>query len=125
VQFQEGDSRAIGSTSYLDIRPHDRTLEIGWAWLTPAAWGTGVNTECVYLMMRHAFETWNVGRIAIKADARNVRSRKSIEKIGATYEGTWRNHRLLSTGKYRDSAFYSVIDSEWPSVREHLLKLTS
>ena len=74
--------------------------------------GTGANTECKYLLMRHAFESWHAGRVAIKTNARNVRSRRAIERLGATYEGTWRNHRLLSTGRYRDSAYYSVIDSE-------------
>jgi RimJ/RimL family protein N-acetyltransferase len=115
----------IGSTSYIDIRPADRTVEIGWTWLTPASWGTGANTECKYLLMCHAFESWHAGRVAIKTDAQNIRSRKAIEGLGATYEGTWRNHRLLSTGKYRDSAYYSVIDTEWPSVRERLGSATA
>jgi N-acetyltransferase len=65
----------------LDIRPADRTLEIGWTWLTPAAWGTGVNTECKYLLMSHAFESWQAGRVAVKTDARNMRSRKAIENL--------------------------------------------
>jgi RimJ/RimL family protein N-acetyltransferase len=122
---RQADSRAVGSTSYLDIRPADRAVEIGWTWLTPAAWGTGINTEGKYLLMKHAFESWQAGRVAIKTDARNIRSRKAIESLGATYEGTWRNHRLLSTGKYRDSAYYSVIDSEWPSIRTRLSRVTA
>jgi RimJ/RimL family protein N-acetyltransferase len=123
--IREHDSQVIGSTSYLDIRPADRTVEIGWTWLTPTAWGTGANTECKYLLMRHAFESWHAGRVAIKTDARNVRSRRAIERLGATYEGTWRNHRLLSTGRYRASAYYSVIDSEWPTIRERLGTVTA
>jgi N-acetyltransferase len=70
--------------------------------------------------MRHAFESLNAGRVAVKTDAKNARSRKAIENLGATYEGTLRNRRLLSTGIYRDSAYYSVINSEWPAVRERL-----
>lgn len=112
------DNQVVGSTSYIDIRPADRTLEIGWLWLTPETWGTGINAEAGYLMLRHAFEQLKAGRVALKADARNNRSRRAIEKLGTTYEGTWRNHRLLSTGRYRDSAWYSMIDTEWPTVSQ-------
>ncbi|MFU8875790.1 GNAT family N-acetyltransferase [Micromonospora sp. SL4-19] len=112
--------KAIGSTSYIDLRPSDRTLEIGWTWLTPGAWGTGANAEAKFLLMRHAFEVLGVGRVVIKTDLRNVRSQRAIERLGAHREGVWLNHRLLSTGRYRDSVFYSVIDSEWPSIRDKL-----
>ena len=114
------NGRAVGSTSYIDIRPHDRTVEIGWTWLTPSHWGTGANTEAKFLLMRHAFEQHGAGRVAIKTDLRNERSQRAIAKLGAVREGVWRNHRLLSTGRYRDSVFYSVIDTEWPQVRERL-----
>jgi hypothetical protein len=84
-----------------------------------------VYAECKYLLMRRAFESLNAGRVAVKTDAKNGRSRKAIENLGATYEGTLRNHRLLSTGIYRDSAYYSVINSEWPTVREQLSRVTA
>lgn len=113
--------KAVGSTSYIDIRPHDRTVEIGWTWLTPQAWGTGVNTEAKFLLLQHAFEEHQVGRVAIKTDARNKRSQRAIARLGAVREGVWRNHRLLSTGEYRDTVYYSVIRSEWPAVRQHLI----
>ncbi len=119
------DNQAVGSTSYIDIRPADRTLEIGWTWLTPAEWGTGTNTEAKYLLLRHAFETLNAGRVAIKTDTRNARSRKAIENLGAAFEGTWRNHRLLSTGTYRHTAYYSIIGTEWPAVRDRLHQATA
>lgn len=115
-----GTGRTVGSTSYIDIRPQDRTVEIGWTWITPSHWGTGANTEAKLMLMRHAFEDHNAGRVAIKTDFRNERSQRAIAKLGAVREGVWRNHRLLSTGKYRDTVFYSVIDSEWPQVRERL-----
>ena len=112
--------RAVGSTSYIDIRPHDRGVEIGWTWLTPSQWGTGANTDAKLLLLRHAFEDQNAGRVAIKTDLRNVRSQRAIERLGATREGTWRNHRILSDGSYRHTVYYSVIDAEWPTVRDAL-----
>jgi RimJ/RimL family protein N-acetyltransferase len=119
------DGTAVGSTSYIDIRPHDRTVEIGWTWLTPSEWGTGTNTETKYLLLGHAFEDQDAGRVAIKTDLRNVRSQHAIENLGAVREGVWRNHRLLSTGKYRHTVYYSVIDSEWPAIRERLQTATT
>jgi N-acetyltransferase len=113
-------NQAIGSTSYIDIRTSDRTLEIGWTWLTPDEWGTGANTEAKYLLLRHAFEEHRVGRVAIKTDLRNARSQRAIANLGAVREGVWRNHRLLSTGDYRHTVYFSVIDSDWPSVRARL-----
>jgi len=111
---------AVGSTSFIDIRPNDRSVEIGWTWITPSHWGTGANTEAKFLMLSYAFERQDAGRVAIKTDLRNQRSQNAIEKLGATREGVWRNHRILSDGSYRHSVYYSVIDSEWPSVRGRL-----
>ena len=117
---------AIGSTSYIDIRPQDRGLEIGWTWITPGSWGNGVNTEAKYLLLRYAFEQQDAIRVAIKTDARNVRSKRAIEKLGASFEGVWRNHRILSSGLYRDTAYYSIIASEWPLIRPQIeTRLTS
>lgn len=110
---------AIGSTSYIDIRLADRGVEIGWTWMSPAAWGTGANTEAKYLLLAHAFDAGAI-RVAIKTDLRNFRSQRAIDHLGATREGVWRNHRILSTGEYRHSVYYSVIDVEWPHVRDHL-----
>jgi N-acetyltransferase len=109
--------RVVGSTSYQDIRPQDRGLEIGWTWTNPSVWGTGLNFESKYLLLRHAFETLGAIRVAIKTDLRNIRSQRAIERIGAHREGVWRNHRILSTGQYRDTIYYSVIESEWPTVK--------
>lgn len=113
-------SRAVGSISYINISHAHRSLEIGWAWLSPCLWGHGVFTEAAYLLLRHAFEDMVVVRVAFKADVRNNRSRRAINHLGATQEGILRNHRILSTGYRRDSVFYSVIDSEWPHVRAEL-----
>ena len=116
---ERSSEQAVGSTSYLDIRPHDRGVEIGWTWLAPFVWNSGVNTEAKYLLLSHAFDAGAI-RVAIKTDRRNERSQRAIEALGATREGVWRNHRVLSTGAYRDTVYYSIIDSEWPPVRERL-----
>jgi N-acetyltransferase len=112
--------RAIGSSRYLNARATDRVVEIGWTWLTPSAWGTGANVEAKLLMLGHAFETLGCVRVEFKTDARNERSRAAIAAIPAQFEGIMRNHKFTPDVGLRDSAYYSVIDSEWPSVREAL-----
>ncbi|MFJ9808504.1 GNAT family N-acetyltransferase [Streptomyces sp. NPDC101158] len=91
--------------------------EIGNTWISGEARGTGVNTEAKYLMLRHAFESWGVRRITMRADARNTRSRVAIERLGATCEGVRRAHSRGLDGIVRDTAFYSVLDEEWSAVR--------
>jgi RimJ/RimL family protein N-acetyltransferase len=112
--------RVVGSTRYLALRPEHRSLEIGWTWLHPDAWGTGVNVEAKLLMLRHAFETWGCRRVELKTDALNERSRGAMEAMGATFEGIHRKHMLVRGGENRDSAWYSVTDDEWPGVRAGL-----
>jgi RimJ/RimL family protein N-acetyltransferase len=111
--------RAIGSTRYLTIMPKDRGIEIGWTWLGRAFWRTAINSECKYLLLGHAFETLECIRVQIKTDRRNERSRRAIERLGAQFEGILRNHMVLRYG-LRDSAYYSIIDSEWPEVKARL-----
>jgi RimJ/RimL family protein N-acetyltransferase len=112
--------RVVGSTRYLALRPEQRSVEIGWTWLHPDAWGTGVNVEAKLLMLEHAFETLGCRRVELKTDARNERSRGAMEAMGATFEGIHRQHMLVRSGENRDSAWYSVLDSEWPEVRGRL-----
>jgi RimJ/RimL family protein N-acetyltransferase len=112
--------RAIGSTRYLDIRPASRGLEIGWTWLARAAWRTPINTECKYLLLRHAFESLDALRVQLKTDSRNERSRRAIERIGGRLEGILRCDRVLWDGYVRDSAYFSVIQREWPDVKQAL-----
>ena len=112
--------RAIGSTRYLDIQLQNRGLEIGWTWLTPAVQRTGVNTECKYLLLRHAFEQLKAIRVQLKTDSRNLQSQRAIERIGAIKEGILRNHMIMLDGYYRDSVYYSIIESEWPTVKASL-----
>lgn len=118
--IDQATGHAIGSTRYLDIRPRDRGVEIGWTWLRRSCWRTPVNTECKYLLLRHAFETLGCIRVQFKTHRLNHRSRRALERIGAQFEGILRNHVILPDGTYRDSAYYSVIEHEWPAVKRHL-----
>lgn len=113
--------RAVGSTRYLDVRPADRGIEIGSTWLGTAAQRTAVNTESKYLLLEHAFETLGALRVQLKTDARNVRSQNAIARIGATREGVLRRHMIVRDGYVRDSVYFSIVDSEWPSVKASLL----
>ena len=112
--------QVIGSSRFLNVRPADRVVEIGWTWLHPSAWGSGANVEAKLLMMRHAFETLDCVRVEFKTDARNERSRAALAALPAQFEGILRNHMIMPTIGQRDSAYYSVIDSEWPAVKANL-----
>jgi len=112
--------RVVGSTRYLALRPEHRSIEIGWTWLHPDVWGTGVNVEAKYLMLRHAFEELGCRRVELKTDALNERSRGAMEAMGATFEGVHRQHMLVRGGENRDTAWYSVLDNEWEGVRAGL-----
>lgn len=118
--LDQASGRAVGSTTIFDIRPKDRGIEIGWTWLGRDAQRTGINTECKYLLMRHCFETLGAIRVQLKTHRLNFKSRRAIERIGAQFEGILRNHVIMPDGSYRDSAYYSVIESEWPAVKRHL-----
>jgi RimJ/RimL family protein N-acetyltransferase len=110
----------VGSTRFLTLRPEHRSVEIGWTWLHPSAWGTGANVEAKLLQLRHAFDAWGCRRVEFKTDASNERSRRALEALGATFEGIHRHHMLVRSGENRDSAWYSVTDDEWPTVLERL-----
>lgn len=118
IQLETG--RAVGSTRYMDIRPEHRSLEIGGTWYAPAVQRTAVNTECKYLLLRHAFETLGCIRVQFKADSRNERSLRALERIGAIKEGILRQHMIVLDGYLRDSVYYSILDSEWPRVKARL-----
>lgn len=120
VILEKASGTPVGSTRYLDIQRKHRTLEIGSTWLAKRVWRSRVNTECKYLLLRHAFEELKVMRVQIKTDKRNTRSRTAIERLGARFEGILRQHMLVRGGIVRDTAFYSVIDGEWPEVKARL-----
>jgi RimJ/RimL family protein N-acetyltransferase len=110
----------VGSTRYLALRPADRALEIGWTWLNPAAWRSGINSEQKLLLLGHAFDELGCVRVELKTDARNERSRAAMAALPAQFEGVFRNHMIVPDVGQRDSAYFSVIDSEWPDVRANL-----
>jgi RimJ/RimL family protein N-acetyltransferase len=110
----------IGSSRYMNIALDHRRLEIGWTWVAPAWQRTGANREAKLLMLGHAFDTLGCRRVEFKTDSLNERSRTALLGIGATFEGIFRNHMVMPDGRMRHSAYYSVIDDEWPEVRTAL-----
>ena len=115
-----GSGEIVGSSRYLSVRPADRVVEIGWTWLNPSVWGGGINVEQKLLMLGHAFETLDCVRVEFKTDARNERSRAALAAIPAQFEGILRKHMIVPDVGQRDSAYFSVIDDEWPAVRANL-----
>jgi len=113
------DGRPVGSSRYLNVEPTHRRLEIGWTWLERGQWGTGANIETKYLLMRHAFDEWGAMRVEFKTDARNLRVRGALLGVGASFDGIFRKHMVLPDS-IRDSAWYSVLDDDWPRVKAML-----
>lgn len=110
----------VGSSRYLNVRPADRVVEIGWTWFAPSVWRTGVNVETKLLLLGHAFETLGCVRVELKTDARNERSRAAMAALPAQFEGILRKHMIVPDVGQRDSAYFSVIDGEWPAARANL-----
>jgi N-acetyltransferase len=117
---RNADGRLVGSSRYLGVRRWDRVVEIGWTWFNPEVWGSGINVETKLLMFTRAFETLNCVRVELKTDARNERSRGAMAALPAQFEGIMRKHQLTPDVGQRDSAYFSVIDDEWPAVRAAL-----
>jgi RimJ/RimL family protein N-acetyltransferase len=113
------DGELVGHTSYLNVRDDDRVVEIGNTWLAPAAWGTGANAGAKLLLLRHAFEEEGFLRVEFKTDAANARSRAALAAF-AEFEGVFRKHMLVRGGQRRDSAWYAVIDDDWPRAKAAL-----
>jgi RimJ/RimL family protein N-acetyltransferase len=112
--------RPIGSSRYMNIVPEHHRVEIGWTWVAPAWQRTGANREAKLLMLEHAFERLGCRRVEFKTDSNNEKSRVALLGIGARFEGIFRNHMVMPDGRMRHSAWYSVIDEEWPEVRANL-----
>ncbi|MEA2548123.1 MAG: N-acetyltransferase, partial [Chloroflexota bacterium] len=110
----------IGSSRFMNIVLEHRRLEIGWTWVAPAWQRTGANREAKLLMLGHAFDVLGCRRVEFKTDSLNEPSRTALLGIGAQFEGIFRNHMVMPGGRMRHSAWYSVIDEEWPAVRSGL-----
>jgi RimJ/RimL family protein N-acetyltransferase len=120
AQIARATGRAVGGTTYMNISRKDRGLEIGNTWLGKPWQRTGINTEAKYLLLRHAFEGLGAVRVQLRTDGRNLQSQAAIERLGAVREGVLRKHMLLHDGFLRDTVVYSILDDEWPAVKDRL-----
>ena len=112
----------VGSTRFLDISIANKSAEIGFTWYHPSVWRTKVNSECKYLLLKHAFENWHLNRVFFKTDGRNTRSQQAIARLGAVKEGVMRKDRIISDGYARDTVYYSILIQEWPIIKKRLLE---
>ena len=120
VIVQKSSGLIVGSTRFYNIDQENRNVEIGYTWLAATAQRTRVNTEAKLLLLTHAFEFWRCIRVCLITDVLNVQSQNAILRIGARQEGILRNHLIMPDGRYRDSVCFSIIESEWPEVKEML-----
>lgn len=125
VTVERSSGRVVGSSRFANYDRSNRRIEIGWTWLAPAWQRTATNTEAKYLMLTHAFEGLGCVRVEFKTDVLNSQSRMAILRIGAKEEGILRKHTLTWTGRYRDSVYYSILDEEWPEVKDRLKTLVT
>ncbi|MEX1138152.1 MAG: GNAT family protein [Bacteroidota bacterium] len=123
VIIDKPSAAVIGSTRYANIDQSNRRLEIGWTWVGKAWQRTHVNTEAKFLLLRHAFEQLGCIRVEFKTDSLNSQSRSALIRIGAKEEGTLRNHMIVHDGRYRHSVYFSIIEPEWPDVKQRLSSL--
>jgi RimJ/RimL family protein N-acetyltransferase len=121
----KSNGKAIGTTSYLDLNPTHNSLEIGSTFYGREYWRSFVNTECKLLLLTEAFEVRQVERVTLKTDSMNERSRAAITRLGANFEGILRHHMKRPDGSWRDSAYFSILYSEWPDVKRGLEKKLS
>lgn len=120
VVREKQENQIVGTSRYMNISLRDSKLEIGHTWYRPSAQGTAVNPEAKLLLMTNAFENLNCVRVEFKTDELNSRSRRAMEKMGAKFEGILRQHYLVRNGRYRSSAYYSILKDEWPEVKTGL-----
>jgi N-acetyltransferase len=121
VIVDQATQQLIGSTRYMDITPQHKRLEIGATWLAPNFQRTSANTEAKLLLLTHAFESLGIIRVVFKTETLNDQSRKALVRIGAVEEGIFRQHFIASTGRYRDMVYFSILDTEWPTVKSRLM----
>lgn len=125
VVEEKQTARVLGMTSYMNIEPQHRRLEIGSTWYRASAQRTGVNTECKELLLKHAFETLSCIAVEFRTSSFNLRSRAAIERLGANLDGILRSHQIVEGNLLRDTYVYSIVATEWPAVRRNLQWLLS
>ena len=120
IIIRKKDQKIVGTTRYMNIETVIRRLEIGSTWYAKSSQRTGVNTECKYLLLKHAFESLGCLAVELRTHWINHQSRAAIERLGAKLDGVLRNHRMASDGTMRDTVVYSILNTEWPMVKSHL-----
>ncbi len=125
VTIERSSGTIVGCTRFGNIDVKNRRTEIGWTWINPRWQRTAINTEAKFLMLCHAFDDWKCIRVELKTDVLNEKSRNAIIRIGAREEGIFRRHFITATGRIRDTVYFSIIDSEWPTVRANLATILS
>ena len=120
VTIEKSSGKIIGSTRFGNLDARHRKAEIGWTWINPRWQRTNVNTEAKLLMLTHAFEIWKCVRVELKTDVLNEKSRTAIRRLGAKEEGVLRQYQITDAGRFRDTVYFSIIDSEWHSVKDDL-----
>jgi len=120
--FDNDSGEFVGSTRYCSINIEDRNLEIGFTFITPKFQRSYINTHAKFCLLKHAFEDHGAIRVEFKTHEQNKKSRNAITRLGAKYEGILRNKRILSDGSYRNTAIFSILGDEWPSVKQSLLE---
>ena len=115
--IEKSSDSPVGSTSFGNISFRDRRIEIGWTWISREFQGKGVNSQIKYLMLKYAFEKLDIERVEIKTDVLNIPARKALLRIGAKEEGVLRSHTLMTHGRRRDTIYYSILRSEWESIK--------
>lgn len=118
--LERSGGSVVGCTRFGNVDLANGRVEIGWTWVAPGWQRSFVNSEAKLLMLRHAFEVLGCSRVELKTDALNERSRAAILRLGATEEGTLRRHMRTASGRLRDTVYFSILDDEWPAVRERL-----
>ncbi|MCW8469069.1 GNAT family N-acetyltransferase [Fluoribacter gormanii] len=116
------DNKLIGSRAYYEIDLHHKKLEVGYGWLTPSAWGKQYNHESLFLLFQNAFEIWDINRVQIATDPRNVKNYNTLKKLGATKEGVLRQHMVHHNGQITDTALFSILAEEWSGVKKRLVE---
>jgi N-acetyltransferase len=123
VVIDKESNEIVGMTRFEDVSLENRKLEIGWTWYSKKVWGTRVNTEAKFLLLRYCFDVLNLVRVQFTVDTRNLRSRKAVLRIGAKEEGILRMCGILYNGYIRDMVYYSIINNEWSTVKTRITNL--